>query len=131
MVDGDVTDGGKKAKMPKGVLPMLCALTLSLMLCVCASVMVSRASADVSFLEERIDELNYEIGDLEGKLEVKNNMLDIKRIAVEQYGMISAEYASGRYIDVKEDETIKKHDGKADDSTWLSDLLDAIGFENK
>ena len=131
MVDGDVTNGGKKAKMPKGILPMLCALTLSLMLCVCASVMVSRASADVSFLEERIDELNYEIGDLEGKLEVKNNMLDIKRIAVEQYGMISAEYASGRYIDVKEDETIKKHDGKTDESTWLSDLLDAIGFENK
>lgn len=109
---------------------MLCAVTVSLMLCVCASVMVSRASADVSSLEDRIDELTYQIGDLEGKLEVKNNMLDIKKTAVEQYGMISAEYASGRYIDIKDEESIKKHDGKASSSTWLSELLEAIGFEN-
>ena len=131
MVDGDEVEGGKRTKIPKGILPMLAIVTLSLMLCVSASVMVSRASADVSFLEERIDELTYEIGDLEGKLEVKNNMLDIKRIAVEQYGMISAEYASNRYIDVREKESIKKHDGKGDPSTWLSDLLEAIGFDKK
>lgn len=131
MVDGEIDEGGKKTRMPKGVLPMLAVVTLSLMLCVSASVMVSRASADVSFLEERIDELAYDIGDLEGKLEVKNNMLDIKRIAVEEYGMISAEYASNRYIDIREDESIKKHDGKEDSSTWLSDLLEAIGFDKK
>jgi hypothetical protein len=91
--------------------------------------MVSRASASVSSLEERIDELNYEIADLEGKLEVKNNMLEIKKIAVEQYGMISAEYASGRYIDVKEQESIQKHDGKDDKSNWLGELMEAIGFD--
>ena len=129
MVDGDIEDNGKKTKMPKGVLPMLAVITLSLMLCVCASVMVSRASADVSSLEERIDGLVYEIADLEGKLEVKNNMLDIKRIAVEEYGMISAEYASGRYIDVREQESIQKYDEKDDSSTWLEDLLVAIGFD--
>ena len=115
--------------MPKGVLSMLAVVTVSLMLCVCASVMVSRASADVSSLEERIDGLIYDIGDLEGKLEVKNNMLDIKRIAVEEYGMISAEYASGRYIDVREDESIVKHEGKGSSSNWLAELLEAIGFE--
>ena len=125
-----MNEGGKRTRIPKGVLPMLCAVTVSLMLCVCASVMVSRASADVSSLEDRIDELTYQIGDLEGKLEVKNNMLDIKKTAVEQYGMISAEYASGRYIDIKDEESIKKHDGKASSSTWLSELLEAIGFEN-
>ena len=129
MVDGDVNEDGKKAKMPKGVLSMLAVVSVSLMLCVCASVMVSRASADVSSLEERIDGLIYEIGDLEGKLEVKNNMLDIKRIAVEEYGMISAEYASGRYIDVREDESIEKHDSKGDYTNWLAELLEAIGFE--
>ena len=108
---------------------MLCVVTLSLMLCVCATVMVSRASADVSSLEDKIDALTYQISDLEGKLEVKNNMLDIKRIAVEQYGMISAEYASDRYIDIREDESIIKHDSKDSSSTWLQELLEAIGFD--
>ena len=129
LVDGDVNEDGKKTKMPKGILSMLAVVTVSLMLCVCASVMVSRASADVSSLEERIDGLIYDIGDLEGKLEFKNNMLDIKRIAVEEYGMISAEYASGRYIDVREDESIVKHEGKGSSSNWLAELLEAIGFE--
>ena len=108
---------------------MLAVVTVSLMLCVCASVMVSRASAEVSSLEERIDGLIYEIGDLEGKLEVKNNMLDIKRIATTEYGMISAEYASGRYIDIREQESIQKYDDKDDSSSWLTDLLVAIGFD--
>lgn len=114
--------------MPRGVIPALSVVMLSLMLCVCATVMVSRASAKVSSLEDRIDALTVEINDLEGKLEVKNNMLDIKRIATEQYGMISAEYASNRYVDIRDVETIKKHDASFFDESWLSELLRAIGL---
>ena len=128
-VDADVKESEERKRMPRGIVPMLCVVTLSLMLCVCATVMVSRASADVSSLEDKIDALTYQIGDLEGKLEVKNNMLDIKHIAVEQYGMISAEYASDRYIDIREDESIIKHDSKDASSTWLQELLEAIGFD--
>ena len=116
--------------MPKGILPALAIICVSLMLCVCATVMVSRASADISELEDRISELRYEIGDLEGKLEVKNNMLEIKRIAVEEYGMISSEYASGRYLDVKEEEVIKKYDSSGKGRSWLDGLLRAIGLRD-
>ena len=129
-MDGRIGEGGKRSKMPKGILPALAIICVSLMLCVCATVMVSRASADISELEDRISELRYEIGDLEGKLEVKNNMLEIKRIAVEEYGMISSEYASGRYLDVKEEEVIKKYDSSGKGSSWLDGLLRAIGLRD-
>jgi len=114
--------------MPKGIIPALAVVTLSLMLCVCATVMVSRASTKVSLLEDRIDALTVEINDLECKLEVKNNMLDIKRIATEEYGMISAEYASNRYVDIRDEETIRKHDTNNWDESWLTELLRAIGL---
>ena len=128
MVDGQISENGKKSRMPKGVLPALAVITLSLMMCVCATVMVSRASADISSLEDTVEALTYQQNDLEGKLEVKNNMLDIKRIAVEEYGMISSEYASSRYVDIRDEDTITKYDGESDKGSWLSELLRAIGL---
>ncbi len=128
MVDGQVSEGGKKSKMPKGIIPALVIVTLSLMMCVSATVMVSRATASISSLEDKIDALTFEINDLEGKLEVKNNMLDIKRIAVEEYGMISSEYASSRYVDIRDDEVINKYDEKDGDKSWLFGILEALGL---
>ncbi len=117
----------EKKRMPKGVISTIFAVTFSLLLIVCASVMVSRASADVASLESKLEALDFEIRDLEGKLEVKNDLLDIKRVAVEEYGMISAEYASSRYVDIREDDAFVKIDGGKSES-WLSEILEAIGF---
>ena len=124
----DVKDE-KKKRMPRGVIPTILAVTLSLMLIVCSSVMVSRASAEVSSLEDKIDSLNTEIRHLEGKLEVKNDMLEIYRIATEEYGMISEDYASSRYVDVREDEQLKAVESGEKKSSWLDELLRAIGFK--
>ena len=119
---------GKKSKLPAGVISTFAVVALSLLLIVCSSVMVSRASARISSLEDRIDELSFIKRDLEGKLEVKNNMLKIKDIAVEEYGMISGDYASARYVDLCEDEKIEKHKDNGDGDSWLEDLLRAIGL---
>ncbi len=125
---GEEERDSEKKKMPAGVISAICAVAFSFMLVVCSSVMVSRASANVSSLEDRIDSLCYEIADLEGKLEVKNDMLDIKRIATEEYGMISADYASSRYIDMKDDERLDRIENGNDSKSWFSRLLSAIGF---
>ncbi len=127
---GETVAQGEKKSMPRGILPIIFAVTLSLLLIVCASVMVSRASAEVASLESKLEDLDREIRDLEGKLEVKNDLLEIKRIAVEEYGMISAEYASSRYVDIKERDTLVNVDGDKGGS-WLSDILRAIGFGGK
>ncbi len=125
---GETVVEGERKRMPRGVLSTIFVVTLSLLLIVCSSVMVSRASADVASLESRLEDLDFEIRDLEGKLEVKNDLLDIKRIAVEEYGMISAEYASSRYVDIKEDDSFVNVDSESGGS-WLSEILRAIGFD--
>lgn len=121
---------GKSKKLPAGAIPTIAAVSISLFLIVCSSVMVSRASATVSSLEDKIESLENVKFDLEGKLEVKNNMLDIRRIAVEEYGMISEDYASARYVNLKEDEMIETYDKSGGGESWLTRILRAIGLKN-
>ena len=87
---------GERKKLPVKVMLTIATVTVSLLLIVCSSVMVSRASAKVSSLENKLERLESEVIDLEGKLNAKNDMLEIRRIAEEEYGMISAEYAASR-----------------------------------
>ena len=125
---GDEVIKGEKKKMPLRLISTILVITLSLLMIVCSTVMVSRASGEISALEEKIESLDFEIKDLEGKLEQKNNMLDIKRIATEEYGMISAEYAASRYIDVTEEEKLVSLENDGPGESWLSEILRAIGF---
>ena len=123
----EVLKGGKR-KMPLSVMSTILIVTLSLLMIVSSTVMVSRATGEISALEDKIESLDFEIKDLEGKLEQKNNMLDIKRIATEEYGMISAEYAASRYIDVTEEEKFEGVRDKSDAASWLREILEAIGI---
>ena len=125
---GEEVRATEKKKIPLGIISTVLIVTLSLLMIVCSTVMVSRASFEVSSLEDKIERLDFELKDLEGKLEVKNNMLDIKRIATEEYGMISAEYAASRYIDVTEEEKFESVESGRDGSSWLTDILRAIGI---
>ena len=119
---------GEHKKFPVKVVLTTVVVTVSLLLIVCSSVMVSRASANVSALENKLDRLDAEIIDLEGKLNAKNDMLEIRRIAEEEYGMISYNYVSSEYIDVKGEEKLEKAEENKDDS-WFDDLLRAIGIK--
>ncbi len=119
---------GKRKRFPKSVLPVLAVVTLSLLLVVCSSVMVSRASGDISKLEYQIEQLQESKKDLEGKLVEKNNMLDIQRIAIEEYNMINGSYATSKFLDVTEDEEIKLFDKGNGEDSFLKTILKAIGL---
>ena len=122
---------GTSKKLPLGVVTGITVVTISLLLIVCSSVMVSRASANVSALEDKLERLDSEIIDLEGKLNAKNDMLEIKRIAEEEYGMISSNYVSSEYIDVKSEEKLEKADSNKKNDSWIDDLLRAVGIKKE
>lgn len=126
-VEEEVVEGAKK-KLPRAIIPVMLAVTLSLLLIVCSAVMVSRASREVSMLEDEIEELMELRDELDTKLQVKNNMLDIKKIAIEEYNMISSDYAQSVYIDVKEDEKIVLYDKGFIGESFIETLLKAIGI---
>ena len=119
---------GKSKRIPRGVVPTLAVVTLSLLLVVCSTVMVSRVSRDISILEHDIEELQEVKEDLSADLEVKNDMLDIKRIAVKEYNMVSRDYPKSVYIDVKEDEKITLYDKSDESESFITTLLKAIGL---
>ena len=119
---------GEKTKLPRKVLPTMIAVTLSLMLIVCSTVMVSRATGEVNRLEGEIEALEYERADLEGKLNMKNDMLHIKEVAIGEYGMISGDYADSKYVDITGEDKIVIHNGEEGSDSLLTKLLKAIGF---
>lgn len=121
---------GRKKRMPRGILSTLSLIAISLLLIVCSSVMVSRASAKNSSLENKLDRLIATKSDLETDLEVKNNMLDIYKVATEEYGMISGDYAASRYLDVTEDDKIETYGEKEKSESLISQLLRAIGLKD-
>jgi len=120
---------GKKTRMPRGFLTVCAVVTLSLLMIVCSSVMVSRALREVSILENKIEKLEDIRDDLMTDLEVKNNMLFIKETAVEEYGMISGDYAASRYVDLTEDEKIELYEEETAEESLLSQLLRAVGLK--
>ncbi len=115
---------------PARVVFVIAVISFSLLLVVTSSVMVSRAQSDVANLESKLSEL----GDLETKLsadlEVKNNMVDIKKIAEEKYGMVGAEYVASRYVYIERDDKIQLGNSKADRSALIR-LLEAIGLRKE
>lgn len=119
---------GKKKRIPKTVFPVMAVVTLSLLLVVCSSVMVSRASSDVSRLEYQIELLQESKNDLEGKLVEKNNMLDIRKIAIEEYNMINSAFATSKFVDVTNEEEIKLFDKNDGEESFLKTILKAIGI---
>lgn len=119
---------GRADRMPRGAVAVLFTVTLSLLLIVCGSVMVSRTGGEVSKLENKIERLEREREELKSKLEVKNDLLSFQRIAVEEYGMISYDFAASRYIDITEDEKIEEYTHSAKKESLIDRLLGAIGF---
>ena len=117
----------KQKRLPRGVLPSILLTAVSLLLIVTSSVMVSRMESDVARLESRLEKLQAYDNKLATDLEVKNNMIDIKKIAEEQYHMLGAEYKDSRYLYIERDDSIDLGKDKSKQSAFIR-LMEALGF---
>ncbi len=118
---------GKKTRIPSGVIPVIAVVTLSLLMIVSSSVMVSRAESRVSSLENEISELKEKRDELATNLELKNNMLEIREIAVNEYGMVSRDFVNSEYLELRKEEGIEVHE-KQKKKSVIAAILDAIGL---
>ena len=118
---------GKSKKMPRGVVPSLVIVAISLLLIVSGSVMVSRASMKVSDLEYQIDRQETIRDELLVDIELKNDMLMVKEWAM-QNGMVSGEYVNSKHVDMEKPEKIESF-VKPEDKGFFEKLLSAIGLK--
>ncbi len=116
-------------KIPISAFAAVLAVTVSLVMIVASTLMITHTKTKISKLNSEIATLQTEIGDLESKLESGNDMMEIRRIAVEQYGMVGEEHLRTEYLTLESKEDIEVYEQKRDKSLGLSSILSAIGWK--
>lgn len=127
----DTSSEGKErgsVRFPVSVFAAIATVSISLMLIVAGSVMTRRAEKRVSELSDEIGSAYVEIADLRADLEVRDDLIVIREIAVNEYGMVDSEYVRSEYITLAQEESVETFEEK-DDTVSLSALLSAIGVK--
>lgn len=121
-----------KRKMISPVfIALLAAFTVIIMFLVMEISNVYKAANEISELEGRLKTMQTEADELELKLEAKNDIREIEKIATTQLGMAKEDTLQRRYISISDGERIEILDsGEEEDSSGgvlLSSIVSAIG----
>lgn len=112
-------------------------MAVALFLVVSSSVKLMEADSEIAELKSQINEIENTEALLASRLEEKNDLAEIERLASEQLGMIRSEYVSVRFIDGVDSGTrsdgvvsLYKTDNETDkkDNAMIGTLLSALGF---
>ena len=115
-------------KMPAGVLGAMLTVTLCCVMIVGSSVMVSLSLREASILQNELDTLDKQYTTLNTELSLKNDMLEIERIAVEEYGMVRSDFVSTQVLTTQSENTVEVYEPTSEFAQGLSNLLSAIGI---
>ena len=126
---GAVGVSKEKKKAPISAFAAILAVTVSLVMIVASTLMITHTKTKISKLNSEITSLQSEIGDLESKLESGNDMMEIRRVAVEEYGMVGEEHLRTEYLALESKEDIEVYEQKRDRNLGLSAILSAIGWK--
>ena len=119
---------GAKKRFPLSAFAAIAAVAVSLMLIVASSVLIMRGESRTAELNRQITAAYSTSGDLQAKLESRDDLLLIRRIATEEYGMVSEEFVRTQYITLETEDSIETYEKEEDRGVGLSALLSAIGI---
>lgn len=91
--------------------------------------MVIGAETQISRLNRQISDLHEEISDLRSDMESSIDLIEIRRIATEEYGMVGEEFLKMDYIELDRDEIAEVKGDKRAGGIGLAGLLSAIGWK--
>jgi len=121
-----IVEGGK-TKLPTKLILAIIVITVSLLMIVASAVLLGSAQRRQNDLKDAIEDLDFQIAELETDLNKKNEDLDIEFFAQEVLGMINQEHADAEYINSnKTDGVIKHESNKASIASlidWIFQLL--------
>ena len=121
--------GKNTRRFPVSAFAAVIAVAVSLMLIVASSVMLTRAEADVSRLKTDITSTASDVNELRSDIEAKHDLLEIRRIATEEYGMVGEDFVRMQYISVESEERIEAFAETRRASIGLSAILSALGIK--
>lgn len=109
---------------------LLAAVTVMVMFLVMEISNVYKAANEISELESRLKTMQSEADELELKLEAKNDIREIEKIATTELGMAKEDTLQRRYISLSDGERIEILDSEEEDGSGgvlLSSIFSAIG----
>lgn len=114
---------GTKTKLPTKVILAIAVITISLLMIVASAVLVSTALYEQNELKDGIEDLEFQISELETDLNKKNEKIDIEYFAKEELGMINQEHVNAEYINSNKTDGVVKHET---DKASITSLIDWI-----
>ncbi len=121
--------GDTKKTFPFSAFAAILAVAVSLMLIVASSVLLTRAENRVSQLNSQLLTAYDEMNELQSDLDVRDDLLVIRQIAVEEYGMVGEEYVRMQYITLRDEDRIEAYEEEWATTVELSALLSAMGIK--
>jgi len=123
-------DSSKESRrFPLSAFAAILAVAASLMLIVASSILLTRAEDNVNDLRLQIQSTSDEVAELRSDFEVKNDWLEIRRVAMEEYGMVEEDYVKMEYISMPAEESVEVFEEEREKSVGLSAILSAIGIK--
>lgn len=119
----------EQKRFPLSAFAALAAVAVSLMLIVASSVMVHHGERAVNELTLQLSQMSGEVNELRSDLDVQNDLLAIREIAVNEFGMVEEEYVRLNYITQDKTDTIEAFEEKEETGVGLSALLSALGIK--
>ncbi len=116
-------------RFPVSAFAAIIAIAMSLLLIVASSVMVHQGESRVNSLSLEIDEVSSEVMEIRSDLDVNTDLLRIREIAVEDYGMVSVDFVRATYLTTDEEESIEVFEAEEEPNVGLAALLSAIGLK--
>ncbi len=128
--NGEKPDTSREVRrFPLSAFAAVIAVAMSLMLIVASSVLLTRAESSIDRLRGEVSTLSAEVEELRSDLDVQTNLLEIRRIAIEEYGMVDEEYLKMQYISLEAEDKVEAFEEEREENISLSTLLSAIGIK--
>lgn len=115
-------------RFPISAFAAIVAVAVSLMLIVASSVMIHHGEKRVSQLTVELSELAGEVSDLQSELDVKNDLLLIRDIATDEFGMVEEKYVKMQYLSMGSGDSIEVFEEEKQEKVGISAILSAIGL---
>ena len=116
-------------RFPLSAFAAVLVVAMSLMLIVASSVMLMRAENSIGRLKDEISAKVDEVAELKSDLDVKYDLLEIRRIAMEEYGMVDEDYLRVQHMNLKTEDSVEVYEDEREDGIGLSAILSALGIK--
>lgn len=116
-------------RFPISAFAAMIAVAISLMLIVASSVLLTRAESRISALTVEATALSDEVAELRSDSEVGIDLLQLRQVATEEFGMVDEDYLETHFLNTEKEESVTAYEQERDGGVGLSALLSAMGIK--